>query len=97
MVDAEMLMHLNIGDTAVETIDGRPAVEIYKKYLGVEPNESFTFNICEFPLVVRRNDTLDARVPCNFGEDGKLYFMGDFRADDQVRLSYALPEEVLSG
>ena len=51
------------GESCVREIDGRPAIEIYRKYLGVEWDEYFVSNICEFPLMVRRNDTPICMIP----------------------------------
>ena len=84
-----------VGDHAVRLIDGEPAVEIYRKYLGVTPNRFFTSNICEFPLVVERGGALVGRIPAFYSEDGTLYFTGDIGEDDTIRLSYGDRGEIL--
>lgn len=83
------------GGCCVKEIDGMPAVEIYHKYLGVEWGEDFVWNVCEFPLMVRRNHTNICMVPFKSNEKGELYFSGPLRAGEKLRFSYGTPEEVL--
>ncbi len=84
-----------IGDTLITKIDGLPAAQIYKKYLNVEPNEQFISNICEFPLVVKRNGYLIPRVPCGCNARGELHVMGDVRNGETVRFTYGKTNEIL--
>ncbi len=81
--------------TGVATIDGIPATGIYEKYLGVEPNKRFLENICEFPLVIERNGFEIGRVPPIYDHTGSIYFNGDVRDGETVRLTYGNPPEIL--
>ncbi len=81
--------------TCIAKIDNIPATEIYKKYLNVLPDSSFLENICEFPLVVERNECPMARVPSKFSYDGSISFNADIKKGEKLRLSYANPWEVL--
>ncbi len=85
----------SIGNACITEIDNRPAIEIYKKYLGVEPDGFFMANVCEFPFTLRRGKSVIARVPITFGKDGELFFSGDIRDEEPIRLSYANPFEML--
>lgn len=81
--------------TCVTGIDGRPAVDIYRKYLKVEPDEYFLDNICEFPIVAKKHGTIIGRVPAMPGENGELFFAGDLDRGDDLKLSFAYSGELL--
>ncbi len=83
------------GDNCVVRIDNMPAAEIYHRYLNVHTDDKFLFNICEFPLMVERNDCLMARVPPCYDDDGRLYFNCDIRQGEKLHLSYGHPQEIL--
>ncbi|MBR1673196.1 MAG: hypothetical protein IJ702_09745, partial [Fretibacterium sp.] len=83
------------GETAIEEIDGRPAVELYKKYLGVEWSGEFTWNVCEFPLMVRRNGADVCLVPLVQDRSGEIYFSGTVREGERLRLSYGTRNDIL--
>ena len=83
--------------TCISSLDDMPATQIYRHYLKVEPDANFLLNVCEFPLTIERNGCLMARVPPVYDEDGRLYFNGDFRKDEKVRLGYANSQEMLEG
>ena len=91
----EMTITKAIGNTCIAEIDGTPAARIYKNYLNVEPDDFFLMNICEFPLLVKRNNFTIARVPPMYDDKGWLYFGGDIHEGEKVRLSYANPQESL--
>ncbi len=82
------------GEGAIKTIDNMPAVDIYNKYLGVQWDRYFIFNVCEFPLMVHRNDMDICFMPI-YSEDGELYFSGVVYPGEKLRLSYSTPEEIL--
>ncbi len=81
------------GDSTIRAIDGLPAVQTYKKYLNVEQGPLFTVNICEFPLVVKRNGCLLPRVPFSF--NGELYTSGDIREGEKISFTYGKCGEIL--
>ena len=84
-----------IGSTCIATIDDIPAAHIYKKYLNVEPDEFFLMNICEFPLLLKRNGMTIARIPPMYDDHGWLYFGSDVHEGEKLHLSYGNPQEVL--
>ena len=84
----------DMGNAKISEIDCMPAAQLYKKYLDVDVDEYFLDNVCEFPMIVDRHGTSIARVPLYSGEKGELYFSGDIRDGEDIRLSYVLPNEV---
>ena len=84
-----------VGDTCVAKLNGMPATNIYEHYLQVKPDENFVYNISEFPLAVERNGCLIARVPPVYDEMGRIYFSGDVHLGEKMRLTYAVPANLL--
>ncbi|MCR5301813.1 MAG: response regulator [Lachnospiraceae bacterium] len=83
------------GETVITKINGFPAVDIYKEYLGVYPDSFLIGNICEFPLVVEREGINICLIPLDCGRDGELYFMMSLKPDEKLRLTFASHDEVL--
>ena len=84
-----------IGTNCISRLDDIPATDVYYHYLKVLPDENFIFNIAEFPLVIERNGCLIARVPPIHDDQGRIYFNGDIHQGEKVRLTYAVPDELL--
>lgn len=87
----------NEGRTTLYTIDDMKSIDIYKKYLGVKTDSMFVHNICEFPLIVKRNGVFMGRTPSGFGADGEVYLEGDILPGEKVRFSYGEYEDILNG
>ncbi|MBO4374665.1 MAG: response regulator [Lachnospiraceae bacterium] len=83
------------GETIVKTINSRPAVDIYKEYLGVYPDAFFISNICEFPLVVEREGINICLIPIDHGSEGELNFMMTLHPGEKLRFTFASHDEVL--
>ncbi len=83
------------GETMIKTINDLPAVDIYREYLGVYPDEYLISNICEFPLVVEREGINICMIPLFGGNEGELYFMMSLHPDEQLRFTFASHDEVL--
>ncbi len=92
---AEMVITRVEGDRIAAEIDGKPAIDVYKKYLKVTPNEFFVQNVCEFPFIIKRNCCVVARVPQAFDEDGSIIFNSDIFQGEHFRLSYSFPQQLL--
>lgn len=86
---------MKLGETTLTEIDGMPAVELYREYLGVRPDEHLIANICEFPLMVKKNDFDICMIPFDYGENGELCFNVTLEGDEKVRFSFATYEEVI--
>ena len=84
-----------VGEGCVKEIDGRPALEVYKKYFGVEWDEFFVVNVCEFPLMVQRRGKPICMVPLAKSDAGALYFSAPVYEGEKLCFSYGTEEEVL--
>ena len=91
----EMTITKTLGTTCIAEIDGIPATRVYKNYLNVEPDNFFLMNICEFPILIRRNNFTFARVPPMYDDNGWMYFGADVYEGEKIKLSYANPQESL--
>lgn len=79
----------------VTSIDHEPAVDVYRKYLGVEPDENFYANVCAFPLLTRSGKRIIARIPTQFSHEGGLLFPALLSKGSKVRLAYTKPNYLL--
>lgn len=79
----------------VTTIDDCPAVNIYNRYLNVQPDEYFFENTCSFPLLCVSGRRTIARVPMSYTADGSLQFSMPVPVGTRLRLSYTKPEYLL--
>ena len=84
-----------LGETVVTSINGLPAVDIYREYLGVYPDSYFISNICEFPFVVERDGFNTCLIPLDMDKNGELYFMMSLHPGENLRFSFASHDEVL--
>ena len=74
---------------AIETIDKKPAMDLYEKYLGLKPDQYFYANNAAFPLLEWTGNSLSARIPFDFTEDGALQMFTPMREGARVSLSYS--------
>ena len=91
----EMVITEAPSTTCVSSIDNIPAVKIFQKYLNIPLSACFLMNVCDFPMVMRRDGLLIARTPPIFDRDGRLYFGADIHEGEHFRLAYANPQELL--
>ena len=82
----------SLGEAIIKKIDGKPATEIYRKYLHVEPNDAFIENIRQFPFIIKRNGEYLSRIPYYCDAAGELYFIGDIHDEDNLCFSSADPD-----
>lgn len=83
------------GGKTLVTVDGRPAVDIYRKYLHVGDERDLHSNVQEFPVLVERDGMPLTRVPIESEPDGSLVLGADVATDETLRISYADPSEIL--
>ena len=76
-------------------LDGKPAYDVYYRYLKILNDEHFFFNTLEFPFFYKHNgiDILRAPVHCN--EDGTLVMTSDIDENVKARLAYGDPWTIL--
>ena len=72
----------------VQTIDDRPAKEVYSRYLGENVSARLPASAADFPLVVERSGVMMARHANNVQPDGGLNFMAPFQVGERVRFAY---------
>ena len=84
-----------LGETCLTEIDGIRPVELYEEYLGVSPDRYFISNICEFPLMVRREGIDICLIPFDYGEGGEVYFNMSLGEDEKLCFAYGTHDEVL--
>ncbi|NTS76831.1 response regulator [Catenovulum sp. SM1970] len=73
----------------IEEVDHKPAIDIYKNYLGIKDFEdSFFAEALEFPLLIEKGNTTLARVPVSTNENGGLSFISDVKTGDTVQLGF---------
>ena len=82
----------------VAKIDGRPAAELYRRYLGIpyDSNELVMANICEFPLVTERYGMRMGRIPSAWTREGALRLHVTMHLGEQLRFSYGRPQQIFS-
>lgn len=83
-------------EICLSQLDGKPAVDIYRHYLGVEFNEFFLQNVSEFPLLQKcygGNNVV--HIPMNVSKGGELFYYSEIHDGDKLRLGYGNPEEFL--
>jgi diguanylate cyclase (GGDEF)-like protein len=76
-------------------LDGEPAFNVYKKYLKIQNDSSFSRNALEFPLMHKENEVEVARIPLKCTKDGTLILGGEIKDGDTVRLGYGDPGAIL--
>lgn len=82
------------GPFLIERIDGQPATEIYRKYLGLSPDQITVQNTNEFPLMIDRGGLCVGRgVVGRVGYD-KVQVITPVYEGETVRFSYGNPNEI---
>ncbi|MCK9512884.1 MAG: GGDEF domain-containing protein [Pigmentiphaga sp.] len=72
----------------VKTVDGKPAFDVYRRYLNIPNDENFFLNALEFPFLLERSGELLARVPIAASRDGALKFIADIQEGEHFRIGY---------
>lgn len=80
----------------VRRLDGEPAFDIYRRYLGIDDPQRFFLDALEFPLLLSRQGRELARVPVAVTEGGGLRFVADVAEGERVRLGYGDPALIIN-
>lgn len=83
-------------DMSIVTIDHKPAVEVYKKYLKIENNAQFAASVQEFPLIANRHGHNMARVAVASTSKGTIQLAAKVHEGEIVRIGYADPAAIIS-
>lgn len=76
-------------------VDGKPAFDLYHRYLNIDNDAAFESNTRSFPFLVKNNGHDIARVPVGVRENGALEFYAQLREGDQFRIGYADPTSMI--
>ena len=77
-------------------LDGKPAFEVYQRYLNIEKNDNFFSNTLEFPLFLEREGVNILRCPLAANDDNSLVMSSDMDEDAFVNIAYGDPDTILS-
>ena len=80
----------------VYELDGRPAFEVYHKYLSIANDENFFMNALEFPMFYEHNGTTIVRAPAECRFDGAVVMSSDIEVGSDLRLSYGEPNTIVN-
>ena len=78
------------------SIDGRPALDVYERYLKISNDERFFDNAFEFPLMLYSHDVYVLRIPAGCNEDGSFEMVAAIPEGTSAYMSYGDPETILS-
>lgn len=70
----------------IRSIDDKPAFEVYRKYLSIEPGDDLF--LLEFPLLIERHGTMLARNPVSSDKQGCVTLVADIYSGESARLGY---------
>lgn len=76
-------------------LDGKPAYNVYKKYLRIENDENLFVNALEFPMMFERDGITIVRAAAAGNEDGSLVMSANVEEGTIVRLSYGEPDTIM--
>lgn len=77
-------------------LEGKPAYEVYRKYLNIRNDQNFFYNALEFPMLYEHNATTIVRAPAASHPDGSLSMSSDVDLGSIIRLSYGEPQTILN-
>ncbi|QUH25480.1 diguanylate cyclase [Serpentinicella alkaliphila] len=75
----------------VKKVNGRPAFEIYNKYLNIKSDDQFFLNVLGYSFLVNRQGEYQSRVPISVNNEGAIQFIADIREGETFRIGYADP------
>lgn len=77
-------------------LDGKPALDVYRRFLNIDKNDRFFSNTLEFPLFLEHDGIDILRCPLAANDDDSLVMSSDIQEDAIVRLAYGDPETILA-
>jgi len=77
-------------------LDGKPAYDVYHRYLRIKPGPDFFVNSLLFPLAIDHGGTIVLRASIFPGEDGSLMLTSDLTDRERAcRIAYGDPATIL--
>lgn len=80
----------------LQTVDNRPATDIYRKYLKLQNDIDFHETVDKFPIMLQRRGKELARVPIMSNEDGSIILGAKIAKGEKIKLGYGDPNMVMS-
>lgn len=84
------------GDKVIRELDGRPAFQVYEKYLKMKKSDFGGQQLISFPLLLMRKGRMLARLPAACRDDGSLIMSASCFEGEKVRLAYGDPNEIIA-
>lgn len=84
------------GDKVIRELDGRPAFQVYEKYLKMKKSDFGGQQLISFPLILMRKGRMLARLPAACRDDGSLIMSASCFEGEKVRLAYGDPNEIIA-
>ena len=75
----------------VKKIDDQPAFEVFHRYLDIQNDEDFFYNVLEFPLLLKRNSIEFAKTPMEVNADNAIKFIASIEEGESVCIGYGNP------
>ncbi|WP_027215432.1 diguanylate cyclase [Butyrivibrio fibrisolvens] len=91
----EFVITKSSNDGLVQEIDDKPAIDVYKEYLGVSENRFFYDNTAAFPILFLQNDELVGRVAL-YCSDGAIKYTMPIPEGTKASFAYARKKYLLS-
>lgn len=91
----EFVITKSSNDGLVKEIDGKPAIEVYKEYLGISENRFFYDNTAAFPILFWQNDKLVGRVSL-YCENSSVKYTMPIPEGTRASFAYARKKYLLS-
>lgn len=79
----------------IKEIDGAPAYDLYKRYLDIDPDDSFAMNVLEFPLLSQDQNHSVVRNVFSFTPEGGLTVAYGVNVGTKLKICYADAESVV--
>ena len=93
-LNLKMEQHPIIGASLVTEIDNNPAIDVYKKYLGIPNDNNFLKCAWYFPLLIKRKNVSLCFTP--IGASGKnIYYSGRIYDNEIAHFAYCTREDIL--
>ena len=79
----------------IHTLDGKPAFEIYKTYLGINASDELEISAFWFPMLIEKNGVECIRNPIELYPDGSISISVKIEKGDVIRLAYGDPNSII--
>ncbi|HAM14480.1 MAG TPA: hypothetical protein DCP91_01165 [Eggerthellaceae bacterium] len=87
---------MRVDGPILKELNGRPAHELYDRYLHIENNDQFFFNVLEFPFLFKTMDLEILRTPIACFDDGSMLLAAPVPEGAKLRFAYGDPDEIMA-